>query len=902
MNIPDELPTEGETVDPKNAPQRPLGIRGSRRATNTQETLDSAVKLACKLLKGDLATIALADEQGNLTIRSWVGISERGATNWRKRWDSGPLRYLSETRRSYFCSDLTADPYYEPDFTPGLALSALAAVPLKIGRTLIGFLCVGYFGVHRFTPQERQLASLFASHASIAIETASLFEEEQQERRRSDALLNVAAAPRAGLSLSEVLAKLCRSVIGLSVAESCAVFVLSDDETSLEKVLSLGGPEPHLWEGADTAAFATDLTPPTEVIKVLKRSAKPIVDEDAVSSGILPPEWVEHFNLKSLVIYPLLYHRRLVGTMTVYSGHSVSFPEEELATIAAIARQAAVLIENARLYENERRQRQRSEALVEVLSATASSSGMKQVLIKLCQAVVDLSVADRCSIFLSNERKQSLEPVMSIGIEDPTLWQRFQGADIKREESTSEMIHLYDTATALEKPIIAEDAPSSPFVPKWLVETFNLKSIVEYPLRINDKTIGMMVVDSFQRPVHFPKEEVETLAAIAKQAAIIIDNTRLHEQLKEQAITDHVTGLFNHRHIHERLDEEFARAARSNSPFAVMMMDLDSFKLFNDTYGHVKGDEALRFVGRRLQKTLRTNDIVGRYGGDEFVAILPETTREEAEEAGQRLMATMAKRPFSLGKGEESVKIDVSVGIACYPHDSKVKHDILALADAALYEAKRLGGKRAVPASANAAEGLPARSLGFGLLQGLLSAIAHKDPYTKRHCEDIVHYVDNIAERLNLSSDATESLRKAALLHDVGKIAIPDRTLMKPGPLDNEEWGVMQQHVRFGEMIVRGIAEISDAIEPVATHHERFDGNGYPRGLKGEDIPQLGRILAVIDAYSAMTIDRPYRKALPHAKAIEELRKGAGSQFDPVMVEAFLATMEDSEKGRKKIA
>jgi HD-GYP domain-containing protein (c-di-GMP phosphodiesterase class II) len=211
----------------------------------------------------------------------------------------------------------------------------------------------------------------------------------------------------------------------------------------------------------------------------------------------------------------------------------------------------------------------------------------------------------------------------------------------------------------------------------------------------------------------------------------------------------------------------------------------------------------------------------------------------------------------------------MSVGIACYPYDSGVKQELLDLADAALYEAKRLGAGRVVPAHVSELEFVPARSLGFGLLQGLLNALAHKDPYTKRHCEDNVRYVDSLAERLHLSETATESLRKAALLHDVGKIAIPDATLMKPGPLDSEEWEVMQQHVRFGEMIVKGIAQISDAIEPVATHHERFDGKGYPRGLKGEDIPLLGRLLAVVDAYSAMTLDRPYRNALSKEVAVQ---------------------------------
>ena len=490
---------------------------------------------------------------------------------------------------------------------------------------------------------------------------------------------------------------------------------------------------------------------------------------------------------------------------------------------------------------------------------------------------------------------------MSLGPRDEKLWRKFRRppARVRREPAEQRFLQA---ATSWEKPIVVEDAEDSPILPRWWVKTFALKSLVQYPLRVKDRTIGAMTVHTSRDQVHFPQEEVETLAAVAKQAAIVIENARLHERLEEQATTDPLTGLYNHRQIHERLDEEFARASRSSQPLAVMMLDMDNLKFFNDSCGHLVGDESLRFAAGLFSKALRVSDILGRYGGDEFLAVLPETGREQAEQIGQRIVSLLAEHPFSIADSGQRVPLGVSIGVACYPEDGVGTRELLALADAALYEAKGLGGGRVVSAHSNVIEPPAAWSLGFGFLQSLLNALAHKDPYTRKHCEDNVRYVDRLADRLHLPADAKESLRKAALLHDVGKIAVPDSTLLKPGPLDSDEWAVMRQHVQFGETIVRGIAQISDAIEPVATHHERYDGTGYPRGLKGDEIPLLGRLLAAVDAYSAMTLDRPYRKALSHEEAKEELRKGSGSQFDPVVVDAFLAVIEAEEQARAKAA
>ena len=697
-----------------------------RRHADLNEVLASATRLACEILKCDAATIALLDEKGYLTFRSQHGLSPQFGERWYRHPTESMTGSVFRTRRSQVISDLLAESKYagEPLMCEGLR--TLVVLPLKAGEDVTGCLCIGDRRPRHFSPLDVQLAGLFADQVAISIENTRLFQEEQ-------------------------------------------------------------------------------------------------------------------------------------------------------------------------------RQRQRAEALLEVLTTAASGLSSRKVLAKVCETVLSLSIGERCSIFLMDAEYRRLEPVMSLGPRDEKLWQKFRRppARVRREPAEQRFLQA---ATSWDKPIVVENAEDSPILPRWWVKTFALKSLVQYPLRVKDRTIGAMTVHTSRDQVHFPPEEVETLAAVAKQAAIVIENARLHERLQEQATTDPLTGLCNHRHIHERLEEEFARASRSGSALGVMMLDMDNLKFFNDSCGHLVGDESLRFAAGLFTKALRVSDILGRYGGDEFLAILPETGREQAEQVGQRIVSLLAEHPFSVADSGQPVALGVSIGVACYPEDGRGTRELLALADAALYDAKGRGGGRVVAARGNVSEPPAAWSLGFGFLQSLLNALGHKDPYTRRHCEDNVRYVDRLSDQLRLPPDARESLRKAALLHDVGKIAIPDSTLLKPGPLDSNEWEVMRQHVRFGEMIVRGIAEISDAIEPVATHHERYDGTGYPRGLKGEKIPLLGRLLAVVDAYSAMTLDRPYRKALSHEEAKGELRKGSGSQFDPAVVHALLAVIEAEEQMRTKAA
>jgi putative nucleotidyltransferase with HDIG domain len=289
--------------------------------------------------------------------------------------------------------------------------------------------------------------------------------------------------------------------------------------------------------------------------------------------------------------------------------------------------------------------------------------------------------------------------------------------------------------------------------------------------------------------------------------------------------------------------------------------------------------------------------VVGRFGGDEFIAILPGSDIEEAVSVVERLRSAVSGHRFQVDGGRE-LPLSMSYGIAAYPSDGRTASELLAAADANLYRSKQMGGSNITVTQADEA-GTSSAMGSFTVLDGLVTAVDNKDHYTRQHSDDVTRHALALASKLGLSLETQRSLRVAAILHDVGKVGVPDQILRKPADLTEEEAEVVRQHVTLGELIINGIPNQEEVLSAVSCHHERFDGKGYPRGLKGMEIPLLGRILAVTDAYSAMTTDRPYRKALSDSEARAELRRIAGTQLDPRIVRAFIETLEESEISRE---
>lgn len=394
---------------------------------------------------------------------------------------------------------------------------------------------------------------------------------------------------------------------------------------------------------------------------------------------------------------------------------------------------------------------------------------------------------------------------------------------------------------------------------------------------------------------------------------------RLHEELQRQhsalneanarlaalATSDPLTGLANHRTVLSRIEEELSRCKRTQDFCALLFIDLDHFKRINDTYGHRAGDAVLCEAGRRLTTTLRKEDFVGRYGGEEFTVLLVNTDQGEAKQVGERLRVAMAEAPI-LWQAEDtlamiSIQITGSIGVAIYNEQVQTCAALVEAADGAMYQAKHSGRNRVCFAGEHSElfqEALEDGGLmpDRAALQALLAAIQVFDQQTSLHAMRMMQLAESSAAMLGCSEEEQHLLRLAALMHDVGKIGVPHEILNKPGPLTEDEWDVMRRHPAIGRQILgQAGGQCALLSHIVVAHHERWDGAGYPYGLSGEAIPLSARILAVVDAYDAMTSDRPYRTAFTYAEALDELRHCAGSQFDPQVVTAFLHVLEQQE-------
>lgn len=367
------------------------------------------------------------------------------------------------------------------------------------------------------------------------------------------------------------------------------------------------------------------------------------------------------------------------------------------------------------------------------------------------------------------------------------------------------------------------------------------------------------------------------------------------EAERRNATTDALTGLVNHRGALQLLQAACQSSTTDGRPLSLIMADVDGFKLFNDTYGHITGDAILKAVADVLRRATGDRGTACRYGGDEFLLILP-CPKRAAGAVAKTIIELVARAEFRTEDGS-AIPISVSIGLTSFPEDTRTPADLVSHADAAMYAAK----KQTRPSGSNVISITDHTT--FGVLDSLVQAIDAKDRYTRAHCDIVAEYAVKLAKRMGLHGDSQRALHVAGLLHDVGKLVVPDEILKKPGPLTPEEYAILKRHVKVGEVLIREVPQLTEVTQAVACHHERFDGTGYPRGMRGEAIPLIGRVIAVADAYSAMRLDRAYRKGMGQDRVLSELVAGAGTQFDPDIAKIFAELLlEEDVLGHRQVA
>ncbi len=531
------------------------------------------------------------------------------------------------------------------------------------------------------------------------------------------------------------------------------------------------------------------------------------------------------------------------------------------------------------------------------LNEIEKRSHLLEVINKLTRIILsDVSIENVYQAFTKELRKLVSFDRLSIAmIEGENIRYFAVSEEIKTDRHTGTTYPLKDSNTGWvakhKKTLIREDLSKQRLFPIDEIKFKDgIRSSIYVPLIYKGKVFGTINLSSL-KPRTYGEWEREVMEQLAGQIAGAIMNAHLYEKLKHESRYDALTGVFNRRYFNERLDEEINRRSRHGGIFSLALCDLDFFKNYNDSYGHVAGDMLLSEVGRLLKSSIRSNDLIFRYGGDEFIILLPDTDSDGAIVVVERVRKNI----------EEEMKIKkipltCSFGLASWPKDGVRGSEIMEAADTAAFLAKQRGGNQCqsykILKIPHTDFELKDEKTIVNIIFSLISAIEARDIYTHGHSREVNKYALILSEAIGLTKEEEINLSRAALLHDIGNLEISKGVLNKKGKLTEEEWKLVKEHPQKGVEIIGHIPGLYQCKPAILHHHERWDGKGYPSGLKGKEIPLEARILAIADAFSAMVSARPYRPAMSYQEALSELKEQAGKQFDPELVEAFITKIE----------
>ncbi len=458
---------------------------------------------------------------------------------------------------------------------------------------------------------------------------------------------------------------------------------------------------------------------------------------------------------------------------------------------------------------------------------------------------------------------------------------------------------------------------AAPFRALWEKERqvlchWNIQAAV--PIKCRGVLIGLILLTSKQDNAAYTVEDFNLLKDFGTSTAAAIDNAYNYRSTQPQATTDDLTGLYNTRYLYQYLPTVVTR--KSGKPVSVFIIDIDFFRVYNDLYGHLEGDKALRRIAALIKTTIGQRGICARYGGEEFTVVLPEHNSASAFEIAEKIRSKIQQMFFGTSQHDRRF-LSVSIGLCTYPTAAPSQEELMMRADLALFSAKNSGKNKTVIyssklsvkgnknfkdfsevtpdeliASLNSGQTGPAYT---ATLYALTAAIDAKDRFTFSHSQNVARFASALAAKLGMDPMHVSVISEAGLLHDIGKIGIPEHILAKPEPLTTQEYAIMRQHVDMSIAIVKHLPSLNYVVPAIMGHHERWDGSGYPRGLKSDQIPISARCLAIADCFDAIISKRPYKDALPVEVALEEIEACAGTHFDPQIAATFVAMVRNGE-------
>jgi len=613
---------------------------------------------------------------------------------------------------------------------------------------------------------------------------------------------------------------------------------------------------------------------------------------------------------------PIMQGGKPAGVMAVMSvDREYVYEQRDLEVMKTVAGQVSVAVENARLFAEEQR-RARQFAFLNSISKTAiSSEDAEQMLLEIVGHIQKNFRFDHIGIGIFDYIRKDIEIKAEAGSTAKALGVRIPlGVGILGRAARSGESALVQTTGEANIQGVLPDS----------------RAVLCIPITYGETLLGVLNVESRNEDAFSP-EDVLIMNTLADLLATALHNSFVFQKLQQQSITDGLTGIKTRRFFWEALSSEWKRASRSGRPFSVVLVDLDKFKEVNDTLGHLEGDLVLARVGRLLEQKCRQSNVVARYGGDEFIILMPETGVEQAQVLAERLRLWLSTDPML-----QEHSITGSFGVASFPVHGFTAEEIIRVADAGMYVSKRAGGDRV--STANESEDSESAAVQRQLISGYIEGFLHRQHTGPEHLEELLatlrklvqesqdeagsvailreaiealsraaesrelnaaghgemvaRYVELIGKALGLPVEEIDDLIYAARVHDVGKIFVSERILDKAGPLTEEEFDQVKVHAQVGGEIV-GTQPASEFLQKALQHHhESFDGTGYPAGLQGEQIPLWARILAVADAYVNMTTERSFAPAKSSGQALAELERLSGIRYDGMVVRVLLRQLK----------